>query len=213
VTTVFDLDGVLSRSDTMATVVFSRLRRRPWLLVPVAALAAAAGLAGARGGTRPRCNRAIVHLALSGVTPDDYRRLAEEAARRLASRQGNVPPAVVAALRDAIQRGDGLVSTATERYLAARYLAEIGADAAPLHASEFVFTRRGPRFARHNVGEHKAEALVRVHPGATIDALYTDSASDLPLARLSTITVLVGSSARAARGFERAGVRFRRLGA
>ncbi|WP_067196173.1 HAD family hydrolase [Microbacterium sp. XT11] len=212
-TVVFDLDGVLSRSDTMATVVFSRLRRRPWLVVPVAALAAVAAMAGTRGDVRPRCNRAIVHLALSGLAADGYHRLADEAARRLASRPGNVAPEVVAALRDGIEQGDALVTTATERYLAMRYLTEIGADAAPLHASEFVFTRRGPRFARHNVGAAKVEAFVRSRRDEAIDTLYTDSASDLPLARLSAMTVLVGSSTRAARVLERAGVSFRRLSA
>lgn len=209
--TVFDLDGVLSRADTMAAVVFSRLRARPWLVVPVAALAACAALAGARSALRPRCNRAIVHVALSGITPDRYRRLADGVARRLASRPGNARPEIVAALHQAVENGEGLVSTATERHLATRYLAELGADAVPLHASEFAFTPSGPRFARHNVAERKAAAFAHAVDGSAIDLLYTDSASDLPLAHLSTMTVLVGGSPRAARAFERAGVPFRRL--
>ena len=65
--TVFDLDGVLSRADTMATLVFTRLRARPWLVFPVGILAAVAALAGAAGHLRPRCNRAVVHLVLRGI--------------------------------------------------------------------------------------------------------------------------------------------------
>lgn len=206
--TVFDLDGVLSRSDTMASVIFARLRVRPWLVAPVAVLALSAALLPADGRLRPRCNRAIVHIALAGLDLDGYLALTRTVAERLATRVGNLSPQMLSALRRADREGTGLVTTATERHLAAEYLRLLGVERIPLHASVFRFTATGPRFAQHNVGEEKASALKKVNPEATVDVLYTDSASDIPLARLSTRTVLVGPSPRSVRAFEQNGLAF-----
>ncbi|MEV4738416.1 MULTISPECIES: HAD family hydrolase [unclassified Microbacterium] len=206
---VYDLDGVLSRSDTMAALVFARLRRRPWLAGSVALLALAAALAGPGGRLRPRCNRAIVHLALAGVTEEEYLQLADAVARRLAARDGNAPEEVLAALRRSASEGVVVVSTATERWLAHRYLAEIGVTEVQVHASQLRFLADGARFAAHNVGENKAAAFRAAFPGEKIAVLHTDSASDLPLARMSVETVLVRPSRRTLRAFARAGVAFR----
>lgn len=209
--TVFDLDGVLSRSDTMATLVFTRLRAQPWLTFPVGILFAVAALGSARGRLRPRCNRAVVHIALRGMSEDGYRRLAERTARRLASRPGNVPAEVVDAARAASDAGSCLVTTATEGFLSRRFLEEIGVHHVELHASEFVFSPAGPRFRRHNVGRRKAFAFRAAHPTGRIGRFYTDSASDLPLAELARDVVLVGPSRRSVTVFERTGMRYRRV--
>lgn len=208
-TTVFDLDGVLSRADTMAAVVFQRLRRKPWLLLPVAGLAMVAAIAGARRDVRPRCNRAIVHIVLRGVTRSEYEALAQYVARRLATRAGNVDDDVLRAVREAYARGDALVSTATEEFLASRYLQELGVGAMPLHASRFTFDATGPRFSRHNEGGLKTAAFRSAVTDGTIDLLWTDSESDLPLALISDMTVLVSPSRRALGAFSRAGIAFR----
>lgn len=209
--TVFDLDGVLSRADTMATLVFARLRARPWLVFPVGVLSAVAALASAEGDLRPRCNRAVVHLVLRGMSEDEYRRLAERTARRLAARRGNVTAEIVDAARAASDGGACLVTTATERFLAQRFLAAIGVHGAEVHASEFVFSPAGPRFRTHNVGRRKPFAFRTAHPTGRIGRFYTDSASDLPLAELARDVVLVGPSRRSVTAFEHAGIRFRRL--
>ncbi|PCE16108.1 hypothetical protein AUC47_09130 [Microbacterium sp. SZ1] len=210
--TVFDLDGVLSRADTMAALVLARLRTRPWLVLPVAVLALAAALVPAAGALRPRCNRAVVHIVLSGVSEPEYARLAVRTARRLAARPDNVRPDVLAALRRAFDDGAGIVITATERELAAAYLEALGVGGMPLLASRFRFSARGPRFADHNVGERKVETLEVIHPGAIVDTLYTDSSSDLPLARRSARTVLVDARPRSVREFSHHGVPFQPLG-
>lgn len=206
---VFDLDGVLSRTDTMATLVFARLRRRPWLAGSVALLALAAALAGPTGRLRPRCNRAIVHLALAGVSEEEYLQLADAVARRLAAREGNAPETIVEALRESAAGGAVVVSTATERWLAQRYLAEIGITGVQVHASQLRFLADGARFAAHNVGEAKVDAFRAAFPDDRIAVLHTDSSSDLPLARRSTETVLVRPSRRTLRAFIRAGVAVR----
>ena len=211
-TTVFDLDGVLSRADTMATLVFARLRSRPWFVLPVAALALTAALAPAAGSLRPRCNRAIVHVVLSGVSESAYARLAVRTAQGLAARPDNVRPEVLTALRRAWADGSGVVTTATEHALAAAYLDALGVGGMPLLASRFRFSARGPRFADHNVGERKVETLEAMRPGAIADTLYTDSASDLPLARRSRRTVLVDARPRSTRAFSRHGIPFESLG-
>ncbi|WP_144875215.1 HAD family hydrolase [Microbacterium sp. 1.5R] len=210
--TVFDLDGVLSRADTMASLVFERLRTRPWLVLPVAALALTAALAPAAGSLRPRCNRAIVHVALAGVSEVEYGRLARRTARALAGRPGNVRPEVLSALRRASADGTGVVTTATEQMLATAYLDALGVAGMPVLASRFRFAAGGARFADHNVGARKVETLDAARPGAILDTLYTDSASDLPLARRCTRTVLVDARPRSEREFQRHGVEFRRLG-
>jgi phosphoserine phosphatase len=206
VISVYDLDGVLSRSDTMAALVFARLRRRPWLAGSVALLALAAALAGPEGRLRPRCNRAIVHLALAGVSEEEYLQLADVVARRLAARSGNAPGPALAALRASAAEGVVVVSTATERWLAQRYLAEVGVSGVQVHASQLRFLADGARFAAHNVGEAKAASFRAAFPEGEISVLHTDSASDLPLARLSAETVLVRPSRRTQRAFARAGV-------
>ncbi|WP_341946988.1 HAD family hydrolase [Microbacterium sp. LWH11-1.2] len=210
--TVFDLDGVLSRADTMATLIIARLRTRPWLALPVGVLAAVAAPATAEGELRPRCNRAIVHLALRGMSEDEYRRLARRTARRLASRPDNTTAEIVDAARAASAAGTCLVTTATERFLAERFLAEIGVSGAEVHASEFVFSHAGPSFRSHNVGRRKALAYRAAHPTGRLGRFFTDSASDLPLAELAQDVVLVGPSRRSVTAFEYAGIRFRRLG-
>lgn len=210
--TVFDLDGVLSRADTMAALIFARLRVRPWLVLPVGALALVAAFASADGDLRPRCNRAVVHIALRGMSEEEYRRLAERTARRLAVRSGNITAELVDAVRAAGDAGACLITTATERFLAQCFLEEIGAGDVEVHASEFVFSPRGPRFRSHNVGRRKAVAFRAAHPTGGIDRFYTDSASDLPLAELARELVLVDPSRRSVRAFENAGIRFRRLG-
>ncbi|WEK61548.1 MAG: HAD family hydrolase [Candidatus Microbacterium colombiense] len=204
--TVFDLDGVLSRSDTMATLVFARLRARPWLIVPVAALAIVAALARADSTLRPRVNRAIVAVVLHGVGEQRYRQLVQRVAVRLARRRGNASASVMRELRAALGDGDCVVSTATEHALAVRYLEEIGLTGVTVHASTFTFGAQGPRFAWHNVGSNKVESFRRAHPDERIGTFYTDSATDLPLARRSARTVLVGASRRSIREFRRAGV-------
>lgn len=204
--TVFDLDGVLSRKDTMAALVLARLRTRPWLVLPVAVLALTAALAPAAGSLRPRCNRAVVHTVLSGVSEREYARLAVRTAQRLAAESDNVRPDVLAALRRAFVDGAGVVTTATERTLAAAYLEALGVGGMPLLASRFRFSARGPRFVDHNVGERKVETLEAIHPGVIADSLYTDSASDLPLARRSARTVLVDARPRSVREFRRHGI-------
>jgi phosphoserine phosphatase len=206
VITVFDLDGVLTRSDTMATLVFARLRVRPWLVIPVAALALIAAVARADGPLRPRYNRAIVSVALRGVSERGYRLLVQRVAVRLARRRGNSSAAVMRELRTARREGECMVSTATEHSLALRYLEELGVTGVPVLASRFEFPQGGPRFRWHNVGENKVASFRVARPDERIGTFYTDSASDLPLARLSERTVLVGASRRSRRQFVRAGV-------
>lgn len=208
--TVFDLDGVLSRADTMATLIFARLRRRPWLVLPVGVLGLVAACAGAESELRPRCNRAIVHVALRGMSEGAYRELAQATARRLAARPGNAPAQLLRGAQAAMDAGACLVTTATERFLAQRYLEKIGLGEVQLHASEFVFLSGGPRFRSHNVAAQKAVRFRVEHPRGRIGRFFTDSASDLALAELARDVVLVNPSRRSIRAFRNTGIRFRR---
>ena len=210
-TTIFDLDGVLSRSDTMAALVFRALRRRPWRAFPIALLASIAALAPADGELRPRCNRAVVHTALRGVDAAGYSDMVGATAAALAAREGNFPSDVAETLRSAARDGECVVSTATEISLAIAYLGEVGWGSLPVFASRFRFDATGPRFASHNVGAQKAASLLDHGGPSTPAELYTDSASDLPLARACGRAVLVSPSRRTLRAVVLAGISFRVL--
>ncbi|MFS0704575.1 haloacid dehalogenase-like hydrolase [Cellulomonas sp. 179-A 9B4 NHS] len=179
--TLFDLDGVLSRRDTMGAVVAHRLRRRPHRLPAVVVLVALARVLPPHGAARPALNRLLVRLALGRLSRERYEAVVGAVAAALVS-AGNASAAAREAWDAAARRGPVVVVTATEELLARTYLRAAGLDPDVLVASRIAFTRR-PRLVEHVVGEVKVRRLREA--GIRLDdaVLHTDSASDLPLAR------------------------------
>ncbi|GLV73417.1 hypothetical protein Shyhy02_14190 [Streptomyces hygroscopicus subsp. hygroscopicus] len=195
VTSIFDLDGVLTREDTMASLVGARLAARPHRLVAAIAPFLLAQAAPLDGALRPAMNRATVALALRGMARSEYERLAVAQGHGMAGRTTVVQQAV-ARCRTARLQGPTVVATASEATLARAFLDGVGLRDIPLAASRLAYTRRGPRLAAHTIGEAKL-AAVRAMGFVPEDAVfYTDSASDIPLARVARRTVTVNAARR-----------------
>jgi phosphatidylglycerophosphatase C len=128
----------------------------------------------------------------------------ELAARRTVVRQA------VAQCRLAHLQGKTIVATASEETLARAFLDAVDLPDIPLLASRLEFTPRGALLAVHNVGEAKLHAIRAAGSEPEEAVLYTDSASDLPLARTARRTVAVNAAphsfkklAASARGIDR----------
>ncbi|MGW2183044.1 HAD family hydrolase [Streptomyces sp. NPDC001732] len=194
ITSIFDLDGVLTSKDTMSSLVRARLATRPLRFAAAIPPFLLASAAPPDGALKPAMNRAIVALALRGMTRSQYEELAAATGRTMAARTAVAQ--AVARCRCARDRGPTVVATASEESLARAFLDGVGLHGIPLAASRLDFTPRGPRLVTHNVGEAKVDAvraLGFVPEGAL---LYTDSASDLPLARIACRTVTVNAARR-----------------
>ena len=197
--TLFDLDGVLSRQDTMATLVTQATGRRTVRLVAAVPLVLLARMAPPHGRLKPAINRKLVALALYGVTESEYRGLADATAQRLAARPTNVPAQALSEFKAARRLGRVIVTTGTERHLAATYLHAIGIRSVELQASALTFSGKGVRLTQHNVGSAKTTALRAAGVELPAATLYTDSASDLQLAQRVGRVVLVNPSSRSRR--------------
>jgi phosphoserine phosphatase len=194
ITSIFDLDGVLTSEDTMSSLVRARLAARPLRFAAAIPPFLLASAAQPDGALKPAMNRAIVALALHGMTRSQYEELAAVTGRVMAAR--TAVRQAVARCRCALGRGPTVVATASEESLARAFLDGVGLHGIPLAASRLDFTPRGPRLIAHNVGEAKVDA-VRALGFAPEDALlYTDSASDIPLARIARRTVTVNAARR-----------------
>jgi phosphoserine phosphatase len=195
---VFDLDGVIARTDTMAHLLQQQLLSSP-LRAIAGALPAAAWFA-LRGypSARVRLSRALGRAALSGLTADEYQRLAVEVGARLASDPASSIPEGLATVRRSLASGaEVVVTTGTEATLSRTFLDALGLHEVGLIATTLRFGRVLVRYDNHNLGHNKVRGFV----DRTIDTFYTDSNLDLPVAQLSRHTVLVNPSRRLARLF------------
>lgn len=202
---LFDLDGVLTRRDTFATLVRRRLTRSPVRLalalpaLPV--MAATSAVPRARGPVA----RYLVRVALLGAEPDAVRTDAERLAGEFAQTPAWLDLAGIRAALEHLDRGDRVVVvTATEETLARSLLDRLGLGAAEVVASQVAAGRFGARLHPHNYGRRKLAALCGRLPEPPWPVMYTDSWADAPLLRNVEHSVLVRPSRRlrrrAARG-------------
>ena len=191
---LFDLDGVLSRRDTLGFLVVLRLRRRPVRAVVCAAMSLVSLACLPYGRFRPGINRAIVGVALNGVSPAEYHSLAARTVRRLIGDSRTVSSEAISAVRWATSEGQAFVVTGSEGQLARRYLQEIGLQGVHVQASALSVSDGGARLTHHNVGAAKVMGLRAAGVDLAEATLYTDSAADLELARAVRHTVLVNPS-------------------
>lgn len=89
-----------------------------------------------------------------------------------------------------------IVATATERRLAEAVLRHADAPYDALSASSLIETPTGMVVEDHRVGARKAAALQEAGVVLSDAEFLTDSASDLPTARLAGRVLLVGASRR-----------------
>jgi phosphatidylglycerophosphatase C len=199
---VFDLDGTITRHDTLAPYALGfLLRKRPWrlaalLLVAPALLGYAAGLVD-RGGLKS----AFIRAALGGCRRDTLERWTARFVARVVAH--GVFTQAVQTIREHAGAGDHLVllSASTDLYVPAIAHA-LGFREAICTGLRWDGERLNGRLATANRrGEEKArciEALRARHPGVETVA-YGNAASDLAHLALVERGVLVNGSAAARR--------------
>jgi phosphatidylglycerophosphatase C len=194
---VFDLDKVLLGGDATTLFLRGRLRQAPHRVLG-ALLAAPALLPGAAvPGLRPLSARLLTRITVGGRSGDDVAAVAEAYRAALA----RVPEAAVgdALARVRVHRAAGdrvVVATGCEETLARGYLTAIGLDDVDVVGSTGLLWP--PRSARA-IGEAKVRMLVARGYPPPWTAVYSDSASDLPLFAGTPRPVLVNGGPGAAR--------------
>jgi len=204
---IFDLDGTITRYDTLVPYVFGFLLRRPWRL-PLAALVLPAAAAFAlRLLDRGRLKSALLRATLGGVPRAQLERWTEEFVPRLLAN------GIFADARETIARhsreGDHMVlmSASVDLYVPAVARA-LGFHDSICTGVSWRGDRLDGRLSTPNRrGEEKARCLRSLRerqPGEA--AAYGNTASDLAHLKLVEHGVLVNGSARARREAVRAGL-------
>ncbi|MGH8181284.1 MAG: HAD-IB family phosphatase [Steroidobacteraceae bacterium] len=206
---IFDLDGTITRHDTLAPYALGfMMRRRPWrlpallFLLPVL-LGYVLGLVG-RGGLKA----ALIVIAMGGCRRKTLERWTAKFVDRVVAH--SLFPQAVAAIQAHARAGDHLVllSASTDLYVPA-----IGRA---LGFQEVICTGvrwngerlRGTLTTPNRRGEEKARCVVALrarHPGIEAVA-YGNAASDLEHLNLVERGVLINGSAFAQRTAVRAGI-------
>lgn len=192
---LFDLDGVLTRKDTFATLVTRRLRTSPWrLLLAVPALPLLA-LTVLWPRWRGPVSRYLVRIALLAASPESTRMVTTDLAREfVATPQWLNSPGLTAARRH-LDSGDRVVVvTATEEQLARTLLDHLGLTAAEVIGSRVAPAALGAWLRPHNYGGAKYEALRARDVPRPWRVMYTDSWADAPVLRHVEQVVLVRPS-------------------
>jgi phosphoserine phosphatase len=201
---LFDLDGVLTRSDTMARLVTRRLRQHPARFLVAVPLFVFAMTTAPDGALRARLNRRLVALALKGLNEPEYAALASNLALELASTPRFLSARAILECKTAAALTRTIIVTASERTLARTFLDALGLTNVELQASELRIRNRATAFVQHNVGPEKLARLRREGVNPALAVLYTDSATDLPLATAVAQTILVNPGHRSLRKFRTA---------
>lgn len=200
VVAVFDLDGTITRRDTLFPYVWHYLARRPWRLARLLAVAPAAMVYVLAGRDRGRLKAALLRHTLRGETRAAIAAWNAAYLPRVIARE--LLADAVAAIARHRQRGDTLVlmSASVDLYVPGLgqrlgfervICTEVRWDGDLLDGALVTPNRRG---------EEKARCLERLRgelaPVARITA-YGNSDSDLPHMRLAEHGVLVNGSRRA----------------
>lgn len=194
--TLFDLDGVLTRGDTMASLVSRRLAQRPARLLKAIPFFLLALAAHPESDLKSAVNRRLVALALDGLSDPEYARLAAETGRNLAAIPGFLNERMITLCQDAAARGRAIVVTASERRLARAFLDSVRLHDVELIASELGIHEHALTLATHNVGAAKPARLINAGISLAHSTFYTDSATDIPLATAAAKTYLVNPGRR-----------------
>ncbi|MFE4834529.1 HAD family hydrolase [Arthrobacter sp. NPDC056691] len=194
--TLFDLDGVLTRGDTMASLVGRRLVQHPARLLKAVPLFLLTLAARPESDLKSSMNRRLVTLALRGLNDHQYAQLAAETGRNLAARPGFINHQMIGRCSEAATQGRAIVVTASERRLARAFLDAVGLHDAELLASNLGVHEQALTMATHNVGAAKVARLSDAGINVADATFYTDSATDIPLAAAAAKTYLVNPGTR-----------------
>lgn len=190
---VFDMDGVLIHGDVFGSFVRARLRRSPANLVAAGAVLPWLTTPILVRRTRRRAIKALLDLAMAGLSDADY---AVEAARfgaELAMHPTRVVQPAVDEVRRLVASGHRVVvATACETRLARAYVDGIGLGSVEVLGTPITFRRSGPMVVDlHNYGPVKVASLAAAGISAPWSVAYTDALSDVPILRGASRAVLV----------------------
>lgn len=205
--TVFDLDGTITRHDTLALYVFGYLLRRPWRL-PRALLVVPAVMAfGLRLTDRGALKSAFLRATLGGVPRKAIDRWTEQFVPRVLE-NGTFADARAAIAAHA-NKGDHLVlmSASVDLYVPAIARA-LGFQESICTGIRWQNGRLDGRLSTPNRhGEEKVRCLRELQQRHGSEATaYGNAVSDLPHLKLAKHGVLVNGSARARREAARLGI-------
>jgi phosphatidylglycerophosphatase C len=201
---LFDLDGVLTRGDTMASLVSRQLVQHPARLLPALPIFLVSLIAHPDSTLKKKANRKLVALALKGMTDTEYALLAETTGRRLAHRAGFPNLRMISICHHAAKRNRTIVVTASEHRLARSFLDAVGLHKVELIASDVGTCRGDLALTLHNVGATKLAHLRTKGLDLASATLYTDSAADSPLAGAAGQTFIVNPRPRSRKALQKA---------
>ncbi|MGY1620586.1 HAD family hydrolase [Geodermatophilus sp. SYSU D00965] len=200
-TVVVDLDKVLLGGDASTLFLSGRLRQSPLHALPLLLLAPVLLVGSALPWTRPLAARLLTRVAV-GRQPDGGVAAIAGAYRRVLARkpEAAVAEAVACVRRHQRQGHRVVVATGCEETMARGFLAALGLADVDVVGSTGSFR---PLRVRRAMGETKVTLLTeRGHPPPWV-AVYSDSASDLPLFAGTARPVLVNGGGRAEREVRR----------
>ncbi len=197
-TAVFDLDKVLLAGDASTLFLHGRIRQDPRRAVPLLLASPVLLVGAALPQLRPLGARLMTRLAVGGPRDTDVDDVAAAYREVLAVKPEAAVADAIACVRAHERAGDTVVvATGCEETLARGFLTAIGLDQLDVVGSQASLP------VRRAMGESKVTMLVdRGHPPPWT-AVYSDSASDLPLFAGTPRPVLVNGSEKAARQVER----------
>jgi phosphatidylglycerophosphatase C len=191
-TVVFDLDKVLLGGDASSLFLDGRLRKAPGRLVPLLVAMPLLAVLAAFPRLRPLGARIMTRIAVGGRSDSDVQVVAEAYGKAMTRKPEAAIAEAIAAVHEHRRTGDTVViATGCEETLARGFLTAIG-----LGDLDVVGSRAMP--PRHALGESKVEMLTERGYPPPWAAVYSDSASDLPLFAGTPRPVLVNADEKAA---------------
>jgi phosphatidylglycerophosphatase C len=190
-TVVFDLDKVLLGGDASTLFLAGRLRQAPGRTVLLLVAAPLLAVLAVMPQTRALGARLLTRLAVGGRPTSDVEAVASAYRRALTRKPEAAVAEAIAAVRK--HQADGervVVATGCEETLARGFLDAIDLGDLDLIGS---IGRLWPPKVRRSMGETKVEMLAeRGYPPPWV-AVYSDSASDLPMFAGTPRPVLVNA--------------------
>lgn len=203
-TVIFDLDRTLIGCDSFAGFLNSLLLRDWWRVAGVVAASPLLLPLWATATTRRASLWGLLWFATVGLDSDEFASLASTHAQRLASADGIYPDGLHA-LAGHQQSGDRVVIvTGSGSHLVTAFCAAVGLEGVEVVGSTFRSGAGGWVVNDHCVGQRKVEMLTAAGVPPPWSAVYTDSASDLPLLQRADRRCVVNPKPRAIRALRRA---------
>jgi phosphatidylglycerophosphatase C len=195
-TVVFDLDKVLLGGDASTLFLDGRLRQAPGRAVLLLLAAPLLAVLAAVPQTRALGARLMTRLAVGGRPASDVEAVAGAYRRALVYKpEAAVAEAIAAVRRHRAEGARVVVATGCEETLARGFLHAI--DLGDLDVVGSV-ARPWPPKIRRAMGEAKARMLAERGYPPPWEAVYSDSATDLPMFAGTPRPVLVNAGPRAA---------------